>query len=89
MTRNYNTPKVDEKWANDRETHIAVATAIHAISDSARSPEQIWEWPTFAEEDHIYMAMEEYIRHGDFLPEPDGEYRWGQNLVILDPKTDA
>ena len=37
----YALPTVDATWAASRETHIAVATAIHAISGPGRTPEQI------------------------------------------------
>ncbi|MFP4539124.1 MAG: hypothetical protein ACLFPA_12585 [Dichotomicrobium sp.] len=83
MNRNYGTPTVDPQWANSRETHMAVATAIHAISDSTRSPEAIWEAPTDAEFDHVKMAVEEYISHGDFPAEPDGTYPWGVEAIRL------
>jgi hypothetical protein len=39
--RNYDTFSVPAGWADSRETHDAVATAIHAIADSSRSPETI------------------------------------------------
>jgi hypothetical protein len=77
--RNYNTPRVDKEWANSRETHMAVATAIHAIADSKRSPEAIWEAPSYAEWTQVTMAVEEYVTHGDYAAE-DG-YSWGQETV--------
>lgn len=83
MSRNYRRPHVDSQWADCRHTHMAVATAIHAISDSKRSPDSIWESPTPAEIDHIKMAVEEYIRHGDFPAERDGRYPWGQESIRL------
>lgn len=79
MSRNYNTPTVDREWASSRETDMAVAVAIHAISDSSRSPEAIWEAPTQAEWDHVTMAVQEYVENGDF-PRMDG-YCWGQEMV--------
>jgi hypothetical protein len=81
-SRNYNTPFVDAEWANSRETDMAVATAIHAIADDRRSPEAIWENPTEAEWDHVVMAVEEYVRHGDFAIDPTG-YCWGQEIVRI------
>jgi len=83
MNRNYRTPSVDREWSNCRETHHAVAVAIHAIADSQRSPEAIWESPTMTEWQHVEMAVEEYVREGDFRAEPDGRYSWGQETVKL------
>jgi hypothetical protein len=82
-SRNYETPRVDAQWAASRETHMAVATAIHAIADVARSAEAIWEAPTKAESDHVAMAVREYLDHGDFTPEPDGRYCWGAAAITL------
>ena len=81
--RNYNTPRIDRKWADSRETHPAVATAIHAISDSNRSAGAIWDGPTAAEWDHVTMAVEEYVAHGDYDAEPDGCYPWGAEMVRI------
>lgn len=83
MNRNYRTPSVETRWADTRETHPAVAMAIHAIADSKRSPEAIWDDPTPAEWDHVTMAVEEYITRGDFPAEPDGRYPWGVEAVTL------
>jgi len=84
MNRNYTHPTIDQQWALSRETHEAVATAIHAIADSRRSAQTIWEAPTQAELDQVTMAVEEYIRHGDFSAEPDGRYQWGFETIRLD-----
>lgn len=84
MSRNYNTPTVAREWSDSRETHPAVACAIHAISDKARSPEAIWEAPTRAEWDHVCMAVEEYVSNGDFRAEPDGHYPWGMETVVIE-----
>jgi hypothetical protein len=81
MARNYTAPHVAHEWATSRETHEAVATAIHAIADSKRSPEAIWEDPTPAEWDHVKMAVQEYIANGDFEPETDGRYPWGNATI--------
>jgi hypothetical protein len=83
MNRNYDQPAVDPQWANSRETHPAVAMAIHAITDSTRSAEAIWESPTPAEWDHVTMAVEEYVTRGDFPAEHDGRYQWGNEAIIL------
>lgn len=85
MNRNYNTPRVASEWAESRATHPAVARAIHAIADSKRSPEAIWESPTKSEWDHVAMAVEEYIGHGDFEAEDDGAYPWGVESIKISP----
>ena len=71
------------EWADCRETHKAVAVAIHAISDSSRSPETIWADPTPTEVDHVTMAVEEYMIHGDFERQDDGRYMWGLEAVEI------
>jgi|HubBroStandDraft_1064217.scaffolds.fasta_scaffold02120_18 hypothetical protein len=81
--RNYATPRVDAEWAANRETCMPVAVAIHAISDAHRAPEAIWEDPTDAENDHVTMAVEEYLRHGDFEESEDGRYPWGQSAIVI------
>lgn len=85
----YRTPAVPAEWATSRETHAAVAMAIHAIADESRSPEAIWEGPTPAEWDHVAMAVEDYIDNGLFPQEPDGRYPWGGETIVIDPKLDA
>jgi hypothetical protein len=87
MSRNYQRPRVDERWADSRNTHIAVATAIHAIADSTRTADRIWEDPTPAECDHVKMAVEEYIAHGDFHAAADGRYPWGCEVIELPAST--
>ena len=81
--RNYNAPTVNSEWSDSRNTHPAVAAAIHAIADSHRSPEAIWDAPTAAEWDHVKMAVAEYVAHGDFPAERDGRYSWGTEIVTL------
>lgn len=83
-SRNYDAPEVGHDWADTHETHPAVARAIHAIADSKRTAEAIWEAPTPAEWDHVAMAIEEYVTHGDFPAEADGRYPWGQGAVEID-----
>ncbi len=80
MNRNYDTPAVATDWASSRNTDMAVAVAIHAIADDKRSPEAIWEDPTPAEWDHVRMAVNEYVRHGDFPAAASG-YCWGDESV--------
>jgi hypothetical protein len=81
MAAQYETPKVDPQWAESRETHPAVAMAIHAIADDTRSPEEIWEDPTVAEWDHVTMAVENYLAEGLFSPSSDGRYHWGEEFI--------
>ena len=90
MSRNYKTIEKlaitrDElsDWADCRNTHMAVALAIHAIADDRRNPQQIWEDPTRAEWDHVTMAVEEYVTQGDFAANDDGRYSWGEEAVTL------
>jgi hypothetical protein len=81
--RMYQTPNVDREWSASRNTHHAVAVAIHAISDSKRSPEAIWEAPTSTEFDVVANAVEDYLLHGDFDREPDGKYPWGNENIVI------
>ncbi len=82
-TLQYRTPTVPTQWALTRETHDAVAMAIHAIADSKRSPEAIWEDPTAAEYDHVAMAVENYVAAGIFPASDDGRYHWGLEAITL------
>jgi hypothetical protein len=77
----YRFPAIDPRWSDTRETHPAVAAAIHAISDSARSPEAIWEGPTEAECQHVTMAIAEYLRCDLIKPSDDGRYQWGLEAI--------
>lgn len=79
----FKTPAVDAEWAATRETHPAVAMAIHAISDQTRSPEAIWEAPTQNEWDHVTMAVENYVAAGLFDAQDDGRYYWGQEAIVI------
>ena len=83
MTHNYEKPAIDANWANSRETHVAVATAIHAIADKKRTPEMIWECPTPAERQHVEMVVAEYITDGHFEPEEECRYSWGQEMIFV------
>lgn len=89
MSLQYNVPAVSAQWANERNTHVAVATAIHAIADSKRTPEQIWEDPTSAECDHVAMAVENYVAEGEFPAEPDGRYAWGDDAIVIVAHVDS
>ena len=93
MSRNYSSAREIrrnvsglDQWASSRETHPAVACAIHAIADHRRTATAIWEAPTDAEVDHVKMAVEEYVREGDFSAEDDGRYPWGLETVVLEPE---
>lgn len=83
MPLNFNTPTVAKTWSDSRETHPVVAMAIHAIADSSRTAEQIWEAPTATEWDHVTMAVEQYVTHGTFEAEDDGRYPWGEETITL------
>jgi len=80
MNRNYTSPAIDEGWAYDRRTDMPVAVAIHAIAGPSRSPDDIWLDPTAAEYDHVCMAVQEYVTHGDYVANENG-YRWWQETV--------
>jgi len=58
--------------------------AIHAISDSRRSPEAIWEAPTLNEWDHVATAVQNYVLNGVFEAEDDGRYPWGAECIVID-----
>ena len=57
--------------------------AIHAISGSKRSPEEIWGAPSPDEWCHVEIAVDEYITHGDFEPADDGKYAWWLESIQL------
>lgn len=76
-------PDVAAEWASSRETHIAVATAIHAIAGPGRTPEQVWESPTPAEWDQVHVAVENYVGAEVFAAEDDGRYPWGMEAIVL------
>ena len=87
MNRNYptaeqmNIPAADIRlWAADRRTDEAVAVGIHAIADSSRSAQDIWESPTDVEAQHVEMAVQDYVIHGDF---DAGEFRWGEYRFVV------
>lgn len=82
-TTQFATPAVAAEWASSRETHIAVATAIHAIADSKRTADVIWEDPTPAEWDQVTMAVQNYVESGVFAAEDDGRYAWGVESITL------
>ena len=83
MNSQYATPSVSANWASSRETHPVVAMAIHAISDSNRSPEAIWESPTESEWDHVAIAVQNYIANGVCELEDDGRYPWGGECIVI------
>jgi hypothetical protein len=69
------------EWAHSRETALPVAVAIWAIADGRCAAQRIWEKPTPSEWDQITMALDEYLRHGDFARSPDGLYKWGPGQI--------
>ena len=71
-----------ERWADAAETAVDVAEAIHAISDDTRTSQAIWEEPTQAEEDHIRMALENYIAAG-VARQSEGPWNWGLETISL------
>ena len=83
MNLDYATPPVPAEWAESRKTHPAVAMAIHAIADSTRSPEAIWEAPTKAERSHVATAVDQYLKAGLFKPARDGHYQWGKAAIDI------
>lgn len=66
-------------WADSRKTDEVVALAIHAIADSSRSPEAIWEAPTPQEWQQVAMAVENYTDCGLYVAE--GIYHWGEEKL--------
>jgi hypothetical protein len=49
--------------------------AIHAIADSSRTADDIWEEPTIAEFDHVIMAVGHYVDRGIF--NQMNQFWWG------------
>lgn len=84
MPLQFEVPHVEHQWADSRETHIAVATAIHAISLPGRSAEAIWEEPSVAEWGQVHIAVENYIDSGVFSAQDNGRYPWGEECVIIE-----
>ena len=78
--RNYNSPSVSPEWASSHATAMVVAVSIHAIADAKRSAQDIWAAPTPAEWQHVEMAIEEKIKHGDYPHDEDG-YSWGDEII--------
>lgn len=72
------------EWADGRKTAEPVALAVHALAASDRTPDQIWDDPTQAELDHVAMAVQEYISHGDYPASADGRYQWGLESIQVD-----
>lgn len=77
----YNTPNVPAQWSDSRNTCPAVAMAIHAIADSSRTADDIWEEPTIAEFDHVIMAVEHYVDRGIF--NATNQFWWGDLQVKI------
>ena len=72
-------------WAESHNTDLAVAVAIHAISEptTGRTPDEIWESPKRSEYDHICMAINEYLICGDFDYPVDGYFWWGEAQIHI------
>jgi hypothetical protein len=78
MNRNYPRP---ETLATREQ--LRACAAIFAIADRKRPADSIWAAPTSAEWDHVTMAVEEYLTHGDFDRKPDGRYPWGETSIEI------
>lgn len=70
-----------KQWAAAHETDEVVALAIFAISGPARAPQDIWSSPSQAEEDHVMMAVDNYVANG--LYESQDVYHWGESKFTL------
>lgn len=70
-------------WGSARQTHPAVAMAIHAIAGKNRPADAIWEAPTMGEWSQVSVAVEDYIRAGIFEAEDSGRYPWGKEVAII------
>lgn len=73
-TRICNVPTLS--WANNRETDMVVAVAIHAIAKDERTADAIWEDPTADEWGRVLATVKDYIDAGLF-PRQES-YSWGQ-----------
>jgi hypothetical protein len=85
MSVSYKNPHVavSLEWSGQHRTHIAVATAIHAIADQSRDAEAIWRHPTRAERDHVATLVADYLAHGAFPRSPDNKYAWGAQPIEI------
>jgi hypothetical protein len=83
MTLKYPTPAVPPGWAESRQTHPAIAMAIHAISDSRRTPEAIWESRTEDEIEDVRDAVSSYLDDAVFQEEEDGRFSWGVAIMFI------
>jgi hypothetical protein len=77
------------QWGSSRETDAAVAMAIHAISDTTRSPQTIWDDPTPTEWEHVAMAIAYYVTAGAFDATDDGKYQWGLETIAVRIRQDT
>jgi hypothetical protein len=53
---------------------VSTAAAASAASRTSSAP---------AEVDHVTMAVEEYVMRGDFPPENNGRYPWGEEMLAM------
>ena len=77
-----------ERWADTHETAMPVAIAIHAIADSNRTAQEIWEAPTPSEWDYVAMAVTEQVAYGNCEFDEDG-YPWGMEIVSIENPLNA
>jgi hypothetical protein len=71
-------------WAEERDTHPAIARAIHEIATADRTPQQIWERPTEDEDLEISAALYGYLKRGEFPRTTDNTYSWGKSYLRVD-----
>ena len=65
-------------WCETRETTDVIGAAIHAAAyATGRSPHEVWESPTEAEERAVLSNAEAYLAAGYYPRTDDGVYSWG------------
>jgi hypothetical protein len=85
MSTSHNKPhvSVSSEWSTRHHTHMAVASAIHAIADQSRDAEEIWEHPTESERGDVVMLVADYLAHGAFSRTRDNKYAWGPGDIEI------
>lgn len=83
MTTQFATPTIPTNWAESRETHEAIAVAIHAISDDKRAAEDIWADPSSAEFQNVAMAVENYAASNLYDIAIGDELDWGMEAITV------
>lgn len=71
----------DPRWAESRETHPAVAQAIHNLATPERSADAIWDDATAREIESVEAGVRSLISAGFTAVEADGQYHWGQSPI--------